>query len=55
MNQLYSDSNINKDICECADCYSKATITIAVEVGSLGVISLFLCQNCVSKFQDDQK
>ena len=55
MNQQYLDSNINKDICECVDCYNKATTTIEVQVGTLGVISLILCVNCVSKFQDDQK
>lgn len=53
MNQHYVDSNINKDICECADCYNEANTTIKVQVGSLGAISLFVCYNCVHKFKED--
>jgi hypothetical protein len=55
MSRQYSDSNVNKGICECIDCFSQATTAIEVSVGVLGVIPLFLCQNCLSKFQDDQK
>ena len=45
----------NRNVCEYVDCFNKAIMTIEVQVGMLGVIPLFLCQNCVSKFQEDQK
>jgi hypothetical protein len=38
--------------CEASGCYSKATDRIIVKVGNLGTISLLLCSNCVTKFQD---
>jgi len=39
-------------ICEASGCSAEATDKIAVKVGTLGVISLLLCNNCVSKFQE---
>jgi hypothetical protein len=51
------DNNDNKAdannlIYEAAGCFEKATDKIAIKVGSLGVITLLLCSNCVPKFQD---
>ena len=44
----------NRNVCEYFDCFNKAILTIEVQVGVLGIITLFLCQNCLSKFQDDR-
>ena len=40
------------EICEASGCFARATNKITVEVGPRGVISLLLCNNCVSKFQE---
>ena len=40
------------EICEASGCFAKATDKITVKVGTLGVISLLLCNDCVSKFQE---
>ena len=40
----------NKIICEANDCLSYATEEIKVSAGQV-VISLFLCKNCISKFE----
>jgi hypothetical protein len=53
MNHEYINSGSNKDICEAFGCESKATTTIEVPVGVLGIISLFLCEGCVSKFKQE--
>jgi hypothetical protein len=43
----------NNDVCEYVDCYTKATRTIEVKVGTLGAITLFLCNQCINKFKED--
>jgi hypothetical protein len=53
MNYEYIDSDSNKGICEAFGCYSKATTTIEVSVGVLGIIPLLLCANCVSIFKEE--
>jgi hypothetical protein len=40
--------------CEAFGCSAKATDEIAVKVGSLGVIPLSLCDDCISKFQENK-
>ena len=39
-----------RQICEATGCFEKATDKLLVKVGSLGVIPLLLCSNCVPKF-----
>jgi hypothetical protein len=43
----------NGDVCEYVDCFNKATRTIEVKVGTLGAITLFLCNQCINKFNED--
>ena len=43
----------NNVICEAVGCFSKAAIKLAARVGSAGTISLFLCQECKSKFRTE--
>jgi hypothetical protein len=50
-NQNNSELNI---ICEAAGCYAKATDKIKVRAGPLGVISLLVCSDCVTKFQESE-
>jgi hypothetical protein len=53
MSQQTLDPEVNNSICEAVGCFAKATTKIAVKVGQQGVISLCLCQNCISKFDDN--
>ena len=53
MNLHCLGADIDKHICECVGCFSKATTTIEVKVGILGVIPLLLCHNCINKFRED--
>ena len=46
---------IGSHICEAAGCSENATEAIALKVGSLGVISLVVCSNCVTKFQEAEQ
>src|SRR5829696_3503235 len=39
--------------CEAVGCNAKATNTIPVPVGNKGMISVLLCQKCISKFEHD--
>ena len=41
------------DICEAEGCISPASTAIEVKVGTLGVIMLYLCNQCVNEFKDD--
>ena len=52
MNTEVLDFQVNNPICEATGCLEKATDKIMVKVGSLGVITLLLCSNCVPKFQE---
>lgn len=47
----YISSQVNKKICEAFDCTQEATVEIEVQVGDNG-LSLDLCEECVSKFQE---
>ena len=40
----------NKQICEAIGCSKHATDEISLNVGKFGIISLFLCKECVQKF-----
>ena len=40
-------------ICEVEGCISPANTVIEVKVGTLGVITLYLCNQCVNEFKDD--
>ncbi len=53
LNQNGFDVSKGQDIiCEASECYAKATDKVTVTVGTLGVISLALCNDCVSKFKE---
>jgi hypothetical protein len=53
MDGTFNNSEINNSICEAVGCSSKATDKIVVKVGTLGIISLLVCSNCIGKFQSD--
>jgi hypothetical protein len=53
MDQDYDDTYINKNICEAAGCFAKATDKIALEGGTFGIISVLVCRNCIGKFQEN--
>ena len=46
---------VNKTICEAVNCFSPAQVQIEVQVGQAGSISLYLCNDCVCKFRDEQQ
>lgn len=52
MSRYNNDPELNNLICEAAGCFARATDKIKVKVGAQKVISLLLCNDCVSKFQD---
>jgi hypothetical protein len=52
----YTDSTaeqVNTQICDAANCKNKATEKIEVGAGKYGYLTLFVCRNCTSKFQED--
>ncbi len=52
MDNNNTDADANNFMCEATGCFEKATDKIAIKVGSLGVITLLLCSNCIPKFQE---
>ncbi|HEY7572053.1 MAG TPA: hypothetical protein VH796_11860 [Nitrososphaeraceae archaeon] len=44
-----------RQVCEATDCFKKATERIAIKVGNMGAITLFVCDGCIAKFQDKDK
>jgi hypothetical protein len=44
---------VNRYICDAADCNNEATEQIEVSAGKHGFITLFVCNNCISKFLGD--
>lgn len=54
MNINNNDTELNSFICEAVGCSARATNTIEVKVGTLGIISLLLCNDCISKFQENK-
>ena len=46
---IISDSN---NVCDAVNCFEKSEFEIEVKVGQQGTITLSLCKNCVSKFED---
>jgi hypothetical protein len=55
MNTEVLDFQINNCICEANGCFKNATDKIALRVGTLGTITLFVCRDCVAKFQEVQQ
>jgi hypothetical protein len=52
MNRSTISSEPKRKICEASACSAEAVREIVVKVGERATISLQLCKNCVSKFQD---
>ncbi|HEY7570393.1 MAG TPA: hypothetical protein VH796_03390 [Nitrososphaeraceae archaeon] len=52
MNTKVLDFQVNNRICEADGCIAKATNEIKVNAGPQKVISLLLCNDCISKFQE---
>jgi hypothetical protein len=51
MDNYTYDLEIN-NLCDAAGCYARATNEIKVKAGPQKVISLLLCNDCVSKFEE---
>lgn len=52
--QGHNDLEINNsDVCEYVDCLNKANMAMEIKVGTLGAITLFLCNQCINKFKED--
>lgn len=52
MNIELLDIQSSNEICDAAGCFAKATEKIEVNAGPQKVISLLLCNDCVSKFKE---
>jgi hypothetical protein len=52
MYQNIISSKVNKNICEAFGCFAEA-IKCEVKIGQQGTISLYLCEGCVTKFQNN--
>jgi len=53
---MNSATDISVDIdcrCDGYGCDEKATREIKVDAGKFGTLTLFLCTNCIGKFEDD--
>jgi uncharacterized protein YlaI len=53
MNQEIIELEVNNSICEAVGCSNKATVELTVNVGRKRTIQLFLCKDCVSKFEEE--
>ena len=51
MNKELLPFELHKNICEAVGCDATATTVIAVKAGIYGIINLYLCENCVCKFE----
>lgn len=41
------------DICEAHNCTSVATMSINIDIGEIGFITLYLCEKCALDFKED--
>jgi hypothetical protein len=55
VSQEIIDSEVNNDTCEAVGCFAKATNEIAVKVGNLGIIYLYVCKDCAKQFGDKEE
>jgi hypothetical protein len=51
MSEIIKPTNSYEKLCDAFSCEAKATEQIEVSIGKFGVIELFVCKNCVCKFQ----
>ena len=52
MDSYNNDQESYNLICEATGCFERATNKIIVKAGAQKVISLLLCNGCVTKFQE---
>ena len=52
MNKYNISNQISNLICEANGCKNNATEEIKINGGKFGQISLFLCEECISKFKE---
>jgi len=52
-NQTYDQLIRQRITCNATGCEAIGSIEIRVNAGKFGTIRLFVCSNCVGKFQDD--
>jgi hypothetical protein len=50
INNKQQHTNKYSDTCNALDCKEKATIEIKIDAGKFGKIHLFLCKECLPKF-----
>lgn len=46
-------NNLLEKVCEGFGCYEKITREIKVDAGKFRTLTLFLCTNCIGKFEND--
>ena len=51
MNSNTSAIHTNKNICYAVNCKNEATNEIKLDLGKFGLITIFLCKNCLPKFR----
>jgi hypothetical protein len=52
MGNYDNEQELYNSICEASGCFAKATDRIKVRAGTQKIISLQLCSDCVSKFEE---
>lgn len=50
MNDVFSQTENNNEICNSLGCFNKAAIRIVIPVGSQS-LTIFVCENCKPKFE----
>jgi hypothetical protein len=38
--------------CDAEDCNASGTVELKIPAGKFGIVTLFVCKNCVGKFRD---
>jgi uncharacterized protein YlaI len=52
ISQKIIELEVNNSICDAVGCSNKATVELTVNVGRKRTIQLFLCKDCISKFEE---
>ena len=48
--ESYLTENTSKKICDAIECEDEAIKKIVINVGNYGFVTIFVCNNCISKF-----
>ena len=50
--ETYDDLVKKRVKCDAAGCEAPGSVELKVKAGKFGMVTLFVCENCVGKFQD---